>query len=439
MTAPAPILIWFRRDLRLDDNPLLAAAAATGAPLVLVALPEDPALAMGAAARWRYGEALAAFAKTLEAMGQRLILRRGDAGAALPALAAETGARAVWFARDYAPATIARDASLRETLRRAGVATRVFTGGLLAEPWDLAPAQGGAYRVFTPYWKALRKHGAAAPEPAPARLAAPGSAPAGVQLADFALGRGVGRGGAVLARYARIGEARALNRLAGFCAGALAEYPRARDFPDREGTSALSEPLAHGEIGSRRIWHAVWAAAEAGNPGAEAFLRQLAWRDFAWHLHFHHPGLARDNYRPEWDGFPWRGDGAEAERWRRGATGEPFVDAGLRQMYVTGRMHNRARMVAASYLTKHLLIHWRVGLAWFAECLTDWDPAANALGWQWVAGSGPDAAPFFRIFNPATQAGRHDPSGAYRRAYLAELSAHPPPTARAFFEAAPPA
>ena len=182
-----------------------------------------------------------------------------------------------------------------------------------------------------------------------------------------------------------------------------------------------------------QVWHAGWRALQEGAAGAEAFLKELAWREFAHHLVFHSPRIVERNWREEWDGFAWRGDNDDAERWRRGMTGEPVVDAAMRQLYVTGVMHNRARMIVASYLTKHLLTDWRVGQAWFAECLTDWDAASNAMGWQWVAGSGPDAAPYFRIFNPATQASKFDAEGVYRRRWLGDAS----PEARRYFDAVP--
>ncbi|PKP72992.1 MAG: deoxyribodipyrimidine photolyase, partial [Alphaproteobacteria bacterium HGW-Alphaproteobacteria-6] len=242
---------------------------------------------------------------------------------------------------------------------------------------------------------------------------------------------------AVVARHAGVGAALAQARLAEFLDRRLARYREDRDFPALAATSGLSENLAWGEISARRIWLAAMAALDAGNPGAESFLSELGWREFAWHLLYHHPGLARENWRAGWDAFPWRGDNEDAEAWRRGMTGEPFVDAAMRQIYVTGRMHNRARMIAASYLTKHLLTDWRVGLRWFADCLTDWDPAANAMGWQWVAGSGPDAAPYFRIFNPATQALKFDADGVWQRAFLAEGQAAPPAAALSFFDAVP--
>jgi deoxyribodipyrimidine photo-lyase len=195
--------------------------------------------------------------------------------------------------------------------------------------------------------------------------------------------------------------------------------------------------LTYGEIGIREVWHAALRARDEGARGAESFLRELAWREFSYHLMHHSPEITRGNWKPDWDAFPWREDNPEAERWRRGDTGEPFVDAAMRQMYVTGTMHNRARMVVASYLTKHLLTHWKVGLDWFAQCLTDWDPAANAMGWQWVAGSGPDAAPYFRVFNPAGQAAKFDADGRYRRTFLAELSPDPGPEALGYFDAVP--
>jgi deoxyribodipyrimidine photo-lyase len=228
------------------------------------------------------------------------------------------------------------------------------------------------------------------------------------------------RGAAVVSRYQAVGEAAARGRLHQFLAGPVSDYAERRDFPGEDATSRLSENLTYGEIGIREVWHAGLRVRDEGSAGAEAFLRELAWREFSYHLMHHTPEITSRNWKSDWDSFPWRGDNPDAERWRRGMTGEPFVDAAMREMYVTGTMHNRARMIVASYLTKHLLTDWRVGQAWFAECLTDWDPAANAMGWQWVAGSGPDAAPYFRVFNPAGQADRFDPVGAYRDRFLAE-------------------
>lgn len=251
------------------------------------------------------------------------------------------------------------------------------------------------------------------------------------------MGTAMNRGAAIIARHARIGEAAALARLDAFLEAGIGEYHQRRDFPAEPATSGLSENLTYGEISALAIWQAGWRRLEEGAQGAETFLQELAWREFAWHLFYHFPRLDRQNWRSEWDGFPWRGDNDDAEAWRRGMTGESFVDAAMREMYVTGTMHNRARMIAASYLTKHLLTDWRVGLGWFAECLTDWDPAANAMGWQWVAGSGPDAAPYFRVFNPETQAKKFDAEGAYRAKFIAEGARAPSPDALQFFAACP--
>ena len=252
------------------------------------------------------------------------------------------------------------------------------------------------------------------------------------------------RGGAVVERHARIGEDAARDRLTAFIDGAAGRYASDRDRLDTAATSRLSEHLAVGEISPRTAWSAGLHAMhrmeiEGGDPrGPERFLQELVWREFAYHLLYHTPHVATRNWREGWDAFPWRDDNADAERWRRGLTGVAVVDAAMREMYVTGTMHNRARMIAASFLTKHLLTDWRVGEAWFRDCLIDWDPASNAMGWQWVAGCGPDAAPYFRIFNPETQAARFDPDGAYVRRFVAELSgdaAHDDATS--YYEAAP--
>ncbi|MFO1141747.1 MAG: deoxyribodipyrimidine photo-lyase [Amaricoccus sp.] len=427
-------LVWFRRDLRLGDHPALAAAA--DGPVVPVFVLDPETEAMGAAARWRLGQGLAALAARLEAAGSQLLLRRGPAVEILPALAREAGARAVHWSRLYGPDTLPRDKAVKAALGAAGIEAVSHPGTLLHEPWEVATGAGQGFRVFAPFWNALRRLPVEAPLAAP-RLWAPGHWPASDRLADWGLDAGVARGAAALARYARVGEGAALDRLGAFLDGAVAKYAADRDRPDLSGTSRLSENLAWGEVSPRTVWQAAVRARQEGAAGAEAFLRELGWREFAWHLLWHHPQLATANWRPDWDAFPWRGDNPDADRWRRGMTGEPMVDAGMREMYVTGTMHNRVRMLTASYLTKHLMTDWRVGLAWFADCLIDWDPAANALNWQWVAGSGPDAAPYMRVFNPGLQAARFDPDGAYRRRFLAGFDGSRAPEALAFFDAAP--
>jgi deoxyribodipyrimidine photo-lyase len=433
----APLILWFRRDLRLDDNPMLAAAAATGRPLIPVFVLDPETEALGAAAKWRLGLGVAAFGQRLEALGSRLILRRGPAREVLERLVAETGAVGVHWSRLYDPASKARDTEVKAALKARGFEAASHPGHLLHEPWTVETGQGGFYRVYTPYWRAVRDRAVAEPFGQPLRLVAPLAWPATDRLADWRMGAAMARGAAVVAPHQAVGESAAHARLEAFMAGRVAAYAQARDRVAEAGTSRLSENLSLGEIGIRRVWAAGIRALQEGAAGAETFLKELVWREFAYHLMHHTPHIVSGNWRPEWDGFPWREDNADAERWRRGMTGVPFVDAAMREMYVTGTMHNRARMIAASFLTKHLMTHWKVGLDWFADCLTDWDPASNAMGWQWAAGSGPDAAPYFRVFNPETQAEKFDPSGAYRRQFIAELDPRPGPEARAFFAAAP--
>lgn len=433
MGESGTILLWLRRDFRLADHPTLAAAAASGRPVIPVFVLDPVAEVWGAAPRWRLGEALAAFAAALDRIGARLVLRRGAALDTLLALIAETGATAVYWSRDLDPAAKARDTAVKAALKAAGVEARSFPGQVLFDPWTVETGQGGPYRVYTPYWKAVRGRDPGAPLPPVTALRPPLGWPASEALADWRLGAAMNRGAAVVARHAQVGEAAALARLDRFLETGIDTYAERRDLPAEPGTSGLSENLAWGEISARTIWRAGQRAMDAGAAGAETFLKELVWRDFAWHLMHHFPELGSRNWRPEWDAFPWQGDSPAAERWRRGQTGVPFVDAAMRELFVTGTMHNRARMIAASYLTKHLLTDWRVGLAWFAETLIDWDPASNAMGWQWVAGSGPDASPFFRIFNPEGQAQKFDPDGRYRRRYLG-IGA---PGAQAFHAAAP--
>ena len=432
----APLLLWFRRDLRLADNPMLTAAAETGRAVIPLFVLDPETEALGAAAKWRLGEALAVFGAALAAQGLRLILRRGDAQATLLRLVEESGAAGVMWSRAYDPGPKARDTAVKAALKARGLIAQSHPGHLLFEPWTVETGQGAFYRVYTPYWKAVCDRDVPAPDPVP-RLRAPEVWPATEALADWQLGAAMDRGGAVLARHAVVGEAAAGARLGDFLNRAIEDYHHARDFVDRDATSGLSENLTWGEIGIRAVWHAGMEARRAGVKGAEHFLKELVWREFAWHLMHHTPEIATRNWRTEWDAFPWRGNNADAERWRRGMTGEPFVDAAMREMYMTGRMHNRGRMIVASYLTKHLMTDWRVGMAWFDDCLTDWDAASNAMGWQWAAGSGPDAAPYFRIFNPATQAEKFDSDARYRRHWIAELAREPGPEAQSYFAAVP--
>lgn len=436
MDEMTPVLWWIRRDLRLADNPALMAAVDRGGPVIPVVVHDGVDAALGAAPKWRLGLGLAEFGAALERAGSRLILRRGDALTCLRDLVAETGARAVVWNRLYDPTARERDAVVKKALRNDGVAADSFGGHLLFEPWTVATGQGGFYRVFTPFWNAVRGRDVPAPAHAP-HLKAPTTWPDSDVLERWKLGTAMNRGAEVVARHVCVGEARAVDRLRQFMDTKIDKYSVLRDFPSMEATSRLSENLAWGEIGPGTIWSAGMQARAEGRAGAETFLKELAWREFAYHLLYHTPHIVRENWRPEWDEFPWRGDNPDAQAWRQGRTGIPFVDAGMREMYVTGTMHNRARMIVASYLTKHLMTHWKVGLDWFADCLIDWDPAANALGWQWAAGSGPDAAPYFRVFNPDTQEKKFDSKGVYVRKFIQESGLASGAEARAYFHAIP--
>lgn len=438
MTAP-PTLLWLRRDLRLGDHPGWAAALGQGGPVIPVFVLDPLTEGLGAAPRWRLGAALARFDATLRARASRLILRRGPAVETLLALAAETGAGGVVWSRLYDARSIARDTQVKAALTAQGLAARSVNASLLAEPWTIQTKTGGPYKVYTPFWRAFAAVDPGAPLAEPGDLAPPAAWPASDRLADWRLDAAIDRGAAIVAAHAAVGEAAARDRLDAFLDTGLADYATARDRMDRPGTSRLGENLTWGEISPRSVWAAARARlARLGAPeGGETYLKELVWREFAHHLIYHTPHLEHANWRPDWDGFPWRPDNAEAEAWRRGRTGCEVIDAAMREIYVTGTMHNRARMLVASYLTKHLLTHWRVGADWFAQVLIDWDPASNAMGWQWAAGSGPDAAPYFRVFNPDTQAARYDPDRAYRDRFLAEGRRRPHADALAWFEAIP--
>ena len=424
----APVLLWLRRDLRIADNPALTAALATGRPVIPVFLLDPETEALAAAPKWRLGEGIRVFAQSLERLGSRLILRKGEAVQALTDLARETGADEVHFTRLHDAASRARD---DKVAAMEGLRVHVHHGHTLHPPDAIRTKTGGYYKVYTPFWNTLRQKGVNAPAPSHDHLNPPDTWPASEPLESWRMGQAMNRGADIVARWAVVGEAAANARLRTLLDG-LAGYVRARDDMTARGTSGMSENLTYGEIGPRTLWHTAMDALQNGAPGAETFLRELAWRDFAHHLLWHVPTLPTQHWREGWDRFPWRADNEDAEAWRRALTGEPIVDAALREMFTTGTMHNRARMIVASYLTKHLLTDWRVGLRWFEDTLIDWDPASNALNWQWVAGCGPDASPYFRIFNPAAQAEKFDAKRRYRDRWLTDT-----PESRAFFDAVP--
>ncbi|QAX29874.1 cryptochrome/photolyase family protein [Leisingera sp. NJS204] len=438
MISSSPVIWWIRRDFRLCDNPALTAAAASGAPVLPVYILDEQDEALGAAPKFRLGLGLEHFARELARAGSRLILRRGRALDVLQQLAVETGAGAVHWSRLYDPQAIARDTEVKQQLPAQGITAKSHGGRLLFEPWTVETKTGGMYKVYTPFWKAVRGRSVTSLLPAPATLPAPANWPASEDISVWNMGAAMRRGADVVARYCRVGEGAALNRLDEFLEDSVDAYKERRDYPGEEATSGLSENLAWGEISPHRMWHLGRAAMERGSQGAEHFLKEVAWREFAYHLMYHSPHMLTASWRSEWQAFPWSQDiTRQVQAWQQGQTGYGFIDAAMRELYVTGKMHNRARMIVASFLTKHLMTHWKIGMNWFAETLVDWDPAANAMGWQWVAGSGPDAAPFFRVFNPSGQLEKFDPSGAYTRRWIAEGQGNAPQSALDFFDAAP--
>ncbi|KQI69722.1 deoxyribodipyrimidine photolyase [Loktanella sp. 3ANDIMAR09] len=440
MSENSPILLWFRRDLRLSDHPALDAACATGRPVIPVFINDDVVENTGAAAKMRWGMSIAAQAAALHDKGSRLILRRGDALAVLRELIKETGAGSVWWSRLYDPACKDRDTAVKSALTDDGIDAHSHAGHLLFEPWTVKTGSGGFYKVYTPMWKNVRDRQLPDSLAAPSAIPAPDQWPDSDDLDDWQMSAAMQRGADILRPWCTVGEEAAIQRLATFVQHRVADYQKNRDIPGmKHGTSGLSENLTYGEISPLTCWHAGWRAMDRAGTGAETFLKELVWREFAYHLIYHTPRIVDRNWREEWDGFDWNTDErlAEVKAWKQGRTGIRFVDAAMREMYVTGTMHNRGRMIVASYLTKHLQCDWRIGQRWFADCLIDWDPASNAMGWQWSAGSGPDATPYFRVFNPVTQLDKFDGDRDYVRAWLAEGYADPSDTALSYFDAIP--
>jgi deoxyribodipyrimidine photo-lyase len=383
---------------------------------------------LGGASRWWLDKSLNALARRLEALGSGLILRPGEGADTILALAQETGAAAVFWNRLYDAPEITRDTRLKSALKARGVDARSFNAALLNEPWETKTGSGGGYQVFTAYWRAARgRTDTPEPSPAPNQLAAPAVWPRSDKLADWGLHPTRPDWSTGFSDWTP-GEAGAGAALGRFVDHALRGYGRARDLPAQEGVSRLSPHLHWGEIGPRQVWRSVHAAAQHASgltADADKFLAELGWREFNHHLAYHHPDLARSDFRPTFQGLAWRQDPAGFRAWTRGETGYPIVDAGMRQLWTTGWMHNRVRMITASFLVKDLLIDWREGEAWFWDTLVDADAASNAGNWQWVAGCGADAAPFFRIFNPTLQGERFDLDGAYVRRWVPELRGLP--------------
>lgn len=425
MASDSPTLVWFREDLRLSDNPALAAAVERGAPIIPVFLwaPEEEGSWMpGGASRWWLDRSLAALSADLEKRGSRLIIRLGPTASALHQLLAETGAAGVFWNRRYEPSAIVRDSGLKAELRDRSIEVKTFNGALLFEPWTIQNSSGRPFRVFTPFWRTCL--GETQPPPAadvPPQFIQPTKWPRSLTLQDLRLAPTIDWADGLRETW-QPGEAGAQRELHRFQATALDEYQDGRDKPGVTGTSRLSPHLHFGEISPGQIWRAVQ---EGMSPASEVYLRQLGWREFAHHVLYHFQHSPQQSLRPEFSAFPWKTDPRSLHAWTRGQTGYPLVDAGMRQLWRTGWMHNRVRMVVASFLVKHLLIGWQEGAAWFWDTLVDADLANNTLGWQWVAGCGADAAPYFRIFNPVIQGEKFDPKGAYVRQWVPELAALP--------------
>jgi len=421
-----PTIVWFRQDLRLADNPALSAAVRRGAPVVPVFILDDAAAGEwqpGGASRWWLHQSLEALANDLVARGAQLVLRAGRARDVLDDLIRETGADAVFWNRCYEPFAIARDKDMKSLLTAREIDARSFNGGLLVEPWDIKSKSDRPFRVFTPFWKTVSASLIVErPLPAPDKTLVPfAKRIASDDLAAWNLTPSNPDWAGGLREAWTPGEAGAKARLGNFLDEALPSYAKGRDVPGKDYTSRLSPHLHWGEISPRQIIYAL----EASGPESAAatkFKAEIGWREFSHHLLYQAPELPDKNLRPEFDEFPWADDPAHLSAWQRGMTGIPFVDAGMRQLWHTGWMHNRVRMVAASYLVKHLLQPWQAGARWFWDTLVDADLANNSASWQWVAGCGADAAPYFRVFNPALQGEKFDPDGTYVRAWVPELA-----------------
>ena len=423
MSQTHPVIIWLRRDLRLADNPALHAGVQSGKPLIILYIDElNKGRALGGASNvWRH-HSLTALSKSICERSGQLILRRGVASEILDEIIAQSGADEIHWNRRYEGWARDIDESIKTNLKSRGLRAESHKANVLTEPWEVATKTGGFYKVFTPFWRAARAHFTVDPSlPSPKHL----NCLKGLvsdEVSDWDLLPTSPDWGSKMMEHHTAGEAFAMARLERFLGGPVQDYAAQRNRPDDEtGTSKLSPHLAFGEISPRQVWNAAY-----GSGGdSDKFLSEIGWREFSYTLLFYNPELASQNYKADFDSFPWDSRAPLVEAWRRGQTGYPFVDAGMRELWQTGWQHNRVRMVCASFLIKHLLTDWRVGEDWYWDTLLEADPASNAASWHWVAGSGADAAPYFRIFNPFTQGEKFDPNGDYVRKYVPELAKLP--------------
>ena len=421
-------LVWLRDDLRIADNPALHAAAGRGDVVVCYVLDEvsEGIRPLGGASRWWLHNSLSSLRSAFEDQGIPLVLRSGPAADVIPRLIEESGADAVFWNRRYVLAERNVDAALKGSLSDEGYQVHSFQANLLFEPWEVTTGSGSPYKVFTPFWRACRNRPAPR-EPLDGPIVLRGPNVDSEDLDEWRLLPDTFDWAGGLRQTWTPGELTAQALLDRFVTGTVDGYADARQLPDVEGTSRLSPHLRFGEISPFQVWHSARAASTSATASDLAiFTQELGWREFCWQLLYHQPRLATENYRRQFDAFPWQQpDSDELDAWQYGRTGFPLIDAGMRQLWHTGWMHNRVRMAVGSFLVKNMMVDWRVGEQWFWDTLVDADPANNAANWQWVAGSGADAAPYFRIFNPVTQSKKFDPDGGYLRRWIPELrSAH---------------
>ncbi len=427
-TAP-PIILWFRKDLRLDDNLALTAAVETGRPVLSVYILDDsdPTIApLGGAQLWWLHHSLLSLKKSLRAAGNDLVLRRGPWEKVLGELIASTGADAIYVNRLHDPAGLEKKRSFADAQAARGVKVAAFDGQLLHDPRRLTTGSGGSFRVYTPFWNAFqRQHEPRPPVDAPAKIQKFPSPPESDDLDSWNCLPTKPNWALHFKESWTPGEPAALEKLQEFIEGPLDTYKTDRDFPAKTATSCLSPHLALGEISPFRIWHATRGLDDISREDLIHFRKELVWREFCYHLLFHFPDLAEKNWNARFDALTWKKDSKRFHAWTRGMTGYPIVDAGMRQLWRDGIMHNRVRMIAGSFLIKDLLIDWREGERWFRDTLVDADAASNPANWQWVAGTGADASPFFRVFNPVLQGEKFDKSGDYVRSFVPEIARLP--------------
>lgn len=419
-----PTILWFRSDLRLADNSALMAAIESGGPIIPVFIwaPEEYAgWAPGGASQWWLHQALASLNEAWGDLGGELILRQGDSLQVLRDLIAETGATQVYWNRRYEGPLREVDAEVKRELRCDGIAVDSFNSALLNEPHTVAAGSGQPYKVYTPYWKKVKARAIEAPvSPQLDTIQFPSKWPRSDSLETFELMPRLDWSVGIEARW-DVSERAAMARLETFLDEAVHSYQVDRDRPDQEGTSSLSPYLRWGQIGPRQIVAALKERCDVSTEGAEVYLKEIYWREFAYNVLYHFPNTPNRPLRVEYAEFPWQNDAETLKAWQMGQTGYPIVDAGMRQLWETGWMHNRVRMIVSSLLVKHLLQDWQFGARWFWDTLVDADLASNTLGWQWSGGCGADAAPYFRVFNPIIQGQKFDPEGDYVRRYVPEL------------------